>query len=297
MRPGAATARRSSSTASTISSSWTCSNIPSTNTRTAAWPTSCSAKAGLTRWLWTTSCPAGRPASARVHLEIQLGPRHRAAEQGASAAALVRLSRAKRACSPARGRRASTGPGIGAVSRRDLDRHRIPGRRAHGVGRDAHRGVGHLPRRARTIPSGQTQSVERNRMRRPLCARHGQLGRVDRTGGVRVPRAEAAHRFRAASASAGLPQCLTAAEAWGSLDQQRSATCRPTASKCSGANCPCRRWHSNCRRAGNCAIARSRPAAKQLMPTVAQNGTRVLITLAEPHCIACGESVVVQLHM
>ncbi|MHB8969975.1 MAG: GH116 family glycosyl hydrolase [Pirellulaceae bacterium] len=89
----------------------------------------------------------------------------------------------------------------------------------------------------------------------------------------------------------------TAAEAWGSLDQQRSGDLQTNRIEVQWGQLPVQTLAFELpagRQLRDCQVT---AGTKQLMPTVAQKGTRVLITLAEPHCIACGESVVVQLHM
>ena len=89
----------------------------------------------------------------------------------------------------------------------------------------------------------------------------------------------------------------TAAEAWGSLDQQRVGDVQTNRIEVQWGELPVKTLALELpagRQLRSCQIT---AAAKQLTPTVTQNGSRVLIALAEPLRIARGESVVVQLQM
>ena len=67
------------------------------------------------------------------------------------------------------------------------------------------------------------QSVERNRVRRPLRALDGQLRRVHRGLRLRIPRTQGAYRIRPAADARNFKAPFTAAEGWGTF-QVRGST-------------------------------------------------------------------------
>ena len=214
-----------SSTASISSRRSIWRSIPSTSTPTAAWPTSCSARAGRIRSAWATSTRRTRCCSAlQVDLEVQLGAGHRPAEQGPSAATLVRPARRGGAVHLHLAEEQAPGPESRALPRRDLDRHRVPGGRAHGLGRHA---------RPRPWPSAAASTSATTRR----STTRGTKSSAATTTPGRWPATACSWPCAASSTTArrgisgfapritpdDFRAAFTAAEGWGTLVQKRQA--------------------------------------------------------------------------
>ena len=126
--------------------------------------------------------------------KYNFAPERRSLSQGASARPLVRDGRRGRSdhvyVAPRRGPAAAAR--IRFLLQRVHERLRVPGRRAHDLGRNGARGAGGGAGDPRPLPPRPAQSLERSRMRRPLCAIDGQLRSLPGRVRLRVSRPEAA---------------------------------------------------------------------------------------------------------
>jgi hypothetical protein len=212
----------------------------------------------LLQWLrhrpgvWPKLGLAGRPGPGSrqgkdgfgpaVAVEIQLCPRSRPFHQWhpGQGPALLRARRRR----PGDGHQSVAGGGSlwrqpldGHVLQRMHERLRAPGGLAHDRRGNGHRRTGGHPRHPRPLPRREAQSLQRGRVLRPLCPRHGQLRILHLRLRLHQPWPEGDDRFRAAPESAGLQGCIHRRRRLGHLQPE---TGQGFAGGCTGSEIRCR---------------------------------------------------------